>query len=233
MKRLNKLGPDVLSATPNPPHLSIQWFASVAARPGAVVVDTREWSAFRASHLRGALHVPVDRAYPTVVGSFVEPEQRILLVVNEEERSEAVLALIRVGLDRVEGYITTTEMDAFLTTSGLGVSTTEVGVREFARRVQRADALVLDVRNGSEFAAGHVTGALNIAYTRLAVRQLDIPEDRPLLVHCLSGARSAVAVAFLERIGRNAIYVAGSYPAIAASGVAISVGAPSGVGVAA
>lgn len=58
---------------------------------------------------------------------------------------------------------------------------------------------MLDVRKQSEFEEGHIPGALNIAHTRLLDRINEVPKDKPVMVSCRSGARSAVAAALLER----------------------------------
>ena len=60
---------------------------------------------------------------------------------------------------------------------------------------------VLDVRRATEFAAGRVEGACNIAHTRLAGRLGELPRDKRLLVHCLSGARASAAVSYLAGQG--------------------------------
>jgi rhodanese-related sulfurtransferase len=64
-----------------------------------------------------------------------------------------------------------------------------------------------------------VEGALNIPYTRLARRLKDLPRDRPVLVHCALGGRSAAATALLAREGFDAINVAGGFEAWRKAGV--------------
>ena len=66
---------------------------------------------------------------------------------------------------------------------------------------------MLDVRYRSEYEDGHVNGALNASYTRMPEYAADLPSDAMMLVHCQSGARAAVAAAFLHRIGRDVKYV--------------------------
>jgi hydroxyacylglutathione hydrolase len=75
-----------------------------------------------------------------------------------------------------------------------------------------AAAAVLDVRRGSEYAAGHVPGAPNVAHTRLAARLGDVPHGEPLYVHCQSGVRAAVASAFLASQGYDVAYVNDGFP---------------------
>jgi len=73
---------------------------------------------------------------------------------------------------------------------------------------------VLDVRRADEFAASHVTAAKNIAYTRLAARFDEVPEGRPLYVHCAGGTRAAIASAYLASRGLEVVHVDGSFAEI-------------------
>lgn len=67
---------------------------------------------------------------------------------------------------------------------------------------------VLDVREPSEFASGHIPGALNTPLNSGVLRQqLDaLPHDQAIVVYCSSGARSASAVALLVQHGLNPVY---------------------------
>ena len=58
------------------------------------------------SHVPGALYAPLDRSFPTVAGSYVEPDQQLLMVADPHEIDTAVRLLVRIGLDRVVGYAT-------------------------------------------------------------------------------------------------------------------------------
>jgi rhodanese-related sulfurtransferase len=72
---------------------------------------------------------------------------------------------------------------------------------EAQRRVE-AGAAVLDVRTHGEVASGRVPGALHIPMQELEERLNEVPRDRPLLVYCAAGARSAaVCEALSQRPG--------------------------------
>jgi rhodanese-related sulfurtransferase len=68
---------------------------------------------------------------------------------------------------------------------------------------------VIDVREGFEYVAGHVSGALLIPMGQLAARVNELPRDRPVYVICASGNRSLTAAAYLTRAGVDAWSVAG------------------------
>jgi rhodanese-related sulfurtransferase len=62
----------------------------------------------------------------------------------------------------------------------------------------KAGATVVDVRTPEEFADGSYPGALNIPVQDMAQRAGEIPRDKPVVVFCASGARSAFAARLLK-----------------------------------
>ena len=67
--------------------------------------------------------------------------------------------------------------------------------------------LVLDVRRPSEFAAGHVDGALNIPYGELPERLGELPRGRLIATVCKAGKRSGLAASVLQREGFEVAHV--------------------------
>lgn len=63
------------------------------------------------------------------------------------------------------------------------------------------DGMILDVREPSEFAQGHIPGAKNIPQAELATRLDELPRDRQLVIVCQVGARSQRAAQFLRQVG--------------------------------
>ncbi len=207
MKRDNKMGPKVLGGMPKLLKMTADEFVSeVYSNESAVVIDTREREAFMANHLYGALFAPVNKAFNTTVGSFVMEDEHIYLVVEEEKLIEAVLDLIRIGLDNISGYITPTELYA---KEDLEVVTTEtITFAEFDGYNDSGNYRVLDTRKESEYATGAVPGALNFAHTRILENLDKIPTDKPLLVHCKAGGRAACTSALLQKNGYEVVLVA-------------------------
>ncbi len=65
-----------------------------------------------------------------------------------------------------------------------------------------AGATVIDVRTPDEFADGHYNGAINIPVNVLPNKMGTIgPNDKPVVVYCASGSRSAMAMAMLKANG--------------------------------
>lgn len=210
MKKENRDGPPLLPAMPNPEALTVEDVKRLDK--SVVVVDTRPWPEFKAGHIPGAIHAPGNTNFTAVVGSYVKPEERIVLVAGENAM-DLVRCLVRIGLDRTEGIIFPQVHAEYAAAGGKLVQTEEIDVAELKRRIAAGAVNVLDVRRGEEWQAGHLKGAVNVAHTRLAARMSEVPKDKPLAVHCLGGTRSAFATAYLERLGLKAVNVAGGFGA--------------------
>lgn len=71
-----------------------------------------------------------------------------------------------------------------------------------AREMVAQGALLLDVRTPEEFVCGHIPGALNVPVDQVAARISDLgPKDRPVVIYCRSGVRSATAARILREAG--------------------------------
>ncbi len=86
----------------------------------------------------------------------------------------------------------------------------------------RTDAVVLDVREPDEFAAGHIPRAINLPLSQLRSRYGELPPDRELYVCCEVGQRAYYAIRFLTQRGYRARNLSGgytTYKALRASGL--------------
>ena len=214
MKRDNRDGVPLLGALPRPPALTVRELAGHAEDAETLIVDTRlDRSGFMAKHVPGALYAPMNRSFNTVVGSLVADETApIVLVVEEGKVEEAVRDLVRIGYDRVVGYATPDTLERYFEDGGEAASIAEATFDDVARQRDADGVAVVDVRFASEYASAHVPGAVNASYTRLPETVRDrVPEEKTLLVHCASGARSAAASAFLAREGYDVTYVDGHF----------------------
>lgn len=76
--------------------------------------------------------------------------------------------------------------------------------RSAADRTERENAIIVDVREPSEWDAGHIADAIHIPLGELTERAGELPADRPIIAACRSGARSAKATTFLNERGFDA-----------------------------
>lgn len=84
---------------------------------------------------------------------------------------------------------------------------------EAARQYLKAGALVVDVRSGQEFKAGHLSEAMNIPLGELpgSLPRRVSDKSQVLLLHCLSGTRSGIARRMLKGMGYQNVFNLGSY----------------------
>ena len=83
---------------------------------------------------------------------------------------------------------------------------------EVARKHLADGALVIDVRSPEEFRSGKVPGAINVPLgeVRAKIAQVAKDKEQPLLVHCLSGGRSAIAKQQIKNLGYPNVFNLGS-----------------------
>lgn len=80
-----------------------------------------------------------------------------------------------------------------------------------ARKLVAEGAALVDVRSTGEFASRHLDGAINIPVGEIAGRTAEIgAKDRPVVVYCASGARSASAAGILRKAGFEKVVDLGS-----------------------
>jgi hydroxyacylglutathione hydrolase len=210
MKKANKVGPRLLGALPRPEKLSAAEFARTVSESRSLVVDTRlDRVAYMARHVPGSQYAPLNKSFNTVVGSLVEDEtQAITLIVDDRDVERAVRDLIRIGYDNIVSYTDIATLEAYFEGGGASSSVEVIDFEDVARLIQDEEYAVVDTRYLSEYESGHVPGAINASYTRLAEHVEDrMPEGKTLLVHCQGGGRAAPASSYLSRRGYDVKFV--------------------------
>ena len=106
---------------------------------------------------------------------------------------------------------------------GKGAAHKEITPGELAAMVEAGTALVVDVREVDEFAAGHIPGAINMPLSTFQPSQLPDPQGRTLVLNCLGGKRSGMALDKCSA-ARTAVdtHLAGGFGAWAAAGLPVA-----------
>ena len=209
---------------PAAPALPVAAFAARAAE-GAIVVDTRSTAAFGGGHVPGAYHVHLTNAeFEQRVGWITPPDVPMLLMLDRDaDIARALHALAFVGLDRrVLGYLAG-GIGAWMAAGRPLETLPQMTVYQLHEQLRGANGLrTLDVREPSEFAAGHLDGARFMNYKLLAWQAdgLDLDPGEPIAVVCEGGVRSSTACSLLLRRGyRKLRNVTGGMSAWAAAGL--------------
>ena len=206
---VNRRGPIVLGTTPPLPALSVDRVIELQ-RNGAQIVDARRPEDFAAGHIPGSLSIALRSVFATWLGWLVDPDRPVVIVRNpEQDLEDIVWAAAKVGFDVLAG-----ELDGGFPAWMNSAAAATGSLVEAGRMVSgpEASAAVIDIRQASEYAAGHVTGARNIELGGLAAHLADLPAG-PLVVMCGHSERAMSAASILERVGRTGVAVLNGGPA--------------------
>ncbi len=209
MKKVNRDGIRITGGYSHPGRLDPVEFVERAGKASTYVLDLRhDAAAFSDGHFAGAILAPLSTSFfLSSAGSFVSEHDRILLCAETVEGAAlAARRLYQIGLDNVEGYALCRDLEK------AGELLAALSRQEFTSWDHAAlpeGSQILDVRTSSEFAEGHLPGAISIPYTRLRDRLSELSRDIHYYVHCGTGRRAALACSFLEKCGYKATYVDG------------------------
>lgn len=84
---------------------------------------------------------------------------------------------------------------------------------QFYAKTKKEIVNVIDVRERHEFAAGHLTKAVNLPLSTLALNTKGLSKNEEYFVICASGGRSSVATTLLTKFGYNVTNVEGGVAA--------------------
>lgn len=200
MKRINRDGPRVLHGLPRPERLEAHRLAEVLDA-GDLVVDARRAATYAEGHVPGTISIPLNRAFTTWAGWLVPYDGDFHLIVERaDDAGEAARDLAMIGLDRVAGWFGTEAVEAWGAAHGPLATTPQVSVQELDRPAGDG-VTVVDVRGRDEWESVHIPGVRHIPLGELTLRLDELPRDRPLVLHCESGSRSAIGASLLEAHG--------------------------------
>ena len=205
---------------------------------GAYVIDVREASEFEQGHIPGAVNIPIRTLAQNL--DQVPTDQPVLVYCASGHRAGMATAALReLGYDNVKafsggwkawseaggevsteagvaGSFTPKEIapellaavDGFLAAIPEGYYS--LGTVEKLQEAIDNGAVLIDVREESEFAEGAIAGAINIPLRTLVANLDQIPQDQPVVTYCASGYRSALANGILHSLGYDNVR---SFPA--------------------
>ena len=223
MKRINRDGPRVLGSRQKPAALAPAQLAAVLER-GGLVVDTRPAASFAAGHVGGTINIPLNGAFTGWAGWLIPYDADFHLIVNDGGRTldEVVRNLAMIGLDRVAGWFGPEAIAAWAEAGRPLDVVSQLRPEDVAGPLRSGEVTVIDVREESEWDAGHLPGVVNIPLGTLPRRLAEIPADRPVVLHCQGGGRSAIAASLLQANGiHDAANLAGGFRAWKAAGLPV------------
>ena len=207
MADINRRGPDILGGVPRLASLTALSVRNHLDNE-AVLIDARPERSFNQEHVPNSYAVPHGNSMATWVGWVVPWGQPLVLLSPEaSHHDDMVRQLIRIGFDRVHGFLAG-GIDAW---KSAGLPTEASNTLDLDSLKQGLDLpaapLVIDVRQRNEYAAGHITGALNIELGELQDHLDGLPRELPVVTVCAAGMRATTAGSILRRDGRENVQV--------------------------
>ncbi|RSK31066.1 MBL fold metallo-hydrolase [Hymenobacter metallilatus] len=158
--------------------------ANAPLAPGVVVVDTRPEAEFKKGHVAGAFNIQQGGKFETWLGSIIGPEEPFYLVGADEATLEDLIQkTAKIGYE-------TLIKGALVGSPSAEATLPKLDVEQF--RQHPGQYTIVDIRSATEHRDEPLfAGSLSIPLPELRERATEIPTDKPVVVHCAGGYRSA------------------------------------------
>ena len=215
MKRVNKQGPAVLGEGHHHQMLNIN--ALPEAVESGTVVDLSPSPEFASGHVPGSINIPIGML-AAWAGWLVDYDRPTYLICKPEQLEEAARVLHKIGVEEIVGGF-----DADQTRAG-GQATEFYSTgspADLSVAIESGEVQLIDVRSSDEWNEGHIEQAEHRFLGRLPANVSDLSTEKKIVVHCRSGARSAIGVSVLQAAGiKNVVNLTGGYMAWKSEGLA-------------
>ncbi len=204
LAEVNRRGPDILAGDLGLSPLEAPAVRDLLAQ-GAQLVDVRPVADFAAGYIPGAVAIPLRDAFATWLGWLLSPELPLVFVLGPgQDDAEVAWQAAKIGYDRLAGQLG----------GGTGAwqaAGCPLNTLELLTSGQVGERPVLDVRQQSEYAAGHLPGALRAELGTLSEPSGTVPAGA--VVMCGHGEGAATAASMLARRGGSGLAVLAGGPA--------------------
>ena len=169
---------------------------------GVLVIDTRKSESYKKGHLRGSINIPDGEKFEQWLGAIVAPEEAFYLLAESPDKLEDMIGkTAKIGYERfIKGALV---VDDTFTLNDKGQYADAEALKSHP-----ADFTILDVRDDGEVRINKIfKDSIHIPLGQLRERAQEVPSDKPVVVHCAGGYRSAVGSSILESVFNNAVQV--------------------------
>lgn len=185
---------------------------------GTTLIDTRPFPEFAAGHIPGSLAIALRPAFASWLGWIVPTASRLMFVMGpEQDRRDLVSQCLKVGYEDLAGELA----GGMLAWRAAGLPESTVALHHVD---DDAPPALLDVRQTSEWEAGHLPSAQHVELGRVK-DSVDVIPATPLTIYCRHGDRAMTAASLLEAAGRHELAVLdGGFDAWSEAGRSVAVG---------
>lgn len=160
-------------------------------QPGILIVDSRSQKEYNEGHLEGAINIPDGGKFETWLGSVLSPEEPYYLIAaSDAALHEMIVKAAKIGYElKIKGALAKKKIS--------GNSPARLNLDHF--KANPASYTIIDVRDESEVKDRKIFPAsIPIPLSELRERIKEVPLDKPIVVHCAGGYRSAIGSSILN-----------------------------------
>jgi hydroxyacylglutathione hydrolase len=209
LRERNRAGPELLGAGWRVlPLLSTGRIREHLAE-GGMLVDARPVTAFAAGHIPGALSIALRPQFASWLGWLLDDTRPLVFVLEaDQDRGELARQSRTIGYDHLVGELA----GGMAAWRAAGLPEAQLPLVQ-AEQLDDQPGAVVDVRQASEVADGHLPDAVTVELGALAGDRIpgELPEG-PLTVMCGHGERAMTAASLLARAGHKDLCVARGGP---------------------
>ena len=160
-----------------------------------LIVDMRDEESFKKGHLKGSFNIQAvseNAKFETWLGSIIHPEDTFTLVIDDKENKDNLLHRVaKIGYEKL--------LDQVITLPEGNLETTEkLDLADFKKNPDHYT--IVDIRNTGEVEEGKFfESAISHPLNELRSSASEIPTDKPIVVHCAGGYRSAAGSSILQK----------------------------------
>jgi len=150
---------------------------------------------FKKGHLKGSINIQAateNHKFETWLGAIIKPEEKFSIVIDHPKNLETILERVaKIGYEAQLQKVVTLPSVKLKETSPLDIKNFKKNPKEYT---------IVDVRNTSEVEEGKIfESAIALPLNALRESINKIPTDKPIVVHCAGGYRSAAGSSIIEK----------------------------------
>ena len=175
-------------------------FKADSFEDNALIIDVRDEADFKKNHLKGSINIMAkteNDKFETWLGSIVKPKEAFYVVLNSvEDKDEILHRIAKIGYENQLKGILTLDDSSFESTEKIDLSDFKNNPNQYT---------IIDIRNKSEVEEGKFfDNAISIPLNELRDAENQIPTEKPIVVHCAGGYRSAAGSSIISNLKNNA-----------------------------
>jgi glyoxylase-like metal-dependent hydrolase (beta-lactamase superfamily II)/rhodanese-related sulfurtransferase len=199
LREVNRRGPKVYPEFPDLARLDVAKTRRLID-DGAALVDVRSIERFAARHIAGALSIELRPQFASWIGWLAKRDGPLVFITDTDtDRAELVRQCLTIGYEHLAGELS----GGVAAWEAAGLPTSRISLVP----VEQVSGAVLDIRQDSEYEAGHVPGAAHLELGTLPVATSQVGPG-PTTVMCGHGERAMTAASLLAATGRTDLTVA-------------------------